>query len=138
MALNANLLQASLNLVVRRRPELTERFYEILFERFPQARRLFTRNTIKHQASLLQTALASVVGNVDNPEWLSKNLGDLGKRHLDYGITEEMYDWVGEALIATLAEVAGDDWTPDLQTAWVDAYGAITSLMKAGAQSAQA
>ncbi len=30
----------------------------------------------------------------------------MGAKHLDYGVTNEMYDWVGECLVATLAEVA--------------------------------
>ncbi len=45
-----------------------------------------------------------------------------------------MYPWVGECLIATLAEIAADDWSDEIETAWVDAYGAITSLMLEGAE----
>jgi nitric oxide dioxygenase len=41
-----------------------------------------------------------------------------------------MYGWVGASLLATLAEVAGDEWTPELATAWTDAYGAIAGLMQ--------
>ena len=38
MALNAELLRSSLALVVEREPLITRRFYEILFERYPQVR----------------------------------------------------------------------------------------------------
>jgi hemoglobin-like flavoprotein len=34
-------------------------------------------------------------------------------------------------LLATLGEVAGPAWTPELQGAWAEAYGAIVSLMLA-------
>ena len=37
---------------------------------------------------------------------------------------------------ATLAEVAGKDWTPKLEAAWTEAYGAIAGLMKQGAAAA--
>ena len=40
--------------------------------------------------------------------------------------------WVGASLLATLAEVAGSDCSPQLYEAWTEAYGAITGLMKAG------
>jgi hemoglobin-like flavoprotein len=49
-----------------------------------------------------------------------------------------MYDWVGECLLATLAELAGEAWTPAVAAAWTDAYGAISGLMKAGAAHAAA
>ena len=40
-----------------------------------------------------------------------------------------MYGQVGDALLATLAEVAGNDWTPEIRDAWAEAYGAICGLM---------
>jgi hemoglobin-like flavoprotein len=57
----------------------------------------------------------------------------MGAKHVDYGVTTEMYGWVGESLLATLAEVAGADWTPPLAIAWTEAYGAIAGLMQMGA-----
>ncbi len=41
MSLNATLLRASFDLVVERSPNLTQRFYEILFERYPQTQQMF-------------------------------------------------------------------------------------------------
>ena len=61
-------------------------------------------------------------------------LAGLGRKHADYGLTDEMYGWVGGSLLATLAEVAGEAWTPELESAWSDAYGAIAALMRMGAQ----
>jgi len=46
-----------------------------------------------------------------------------------------MYGWVGECLLATLAEVAGSDWTDELHASWAAAYGAIAGLMIAGART---
>jgi hemoglobin-like flavoprotein len=47
-----------------------------------------------------------------------------------------MYGWVGASLLATLAEVAGADWSPRLEAAWTEAYGAIAGLMQQGAAAA--
>ena len=129
MSLDAETLRSSLDLVVSRRPQLTERFYELLFERNPQTQSMFTRNSREHQAVLLQQAIAAVVKNVEDPEWLTSNLKELGARHVECGVTQEMYGWVGECLIATLQEAAGDDWSAEIEKAWVDAYGAIATLM---------
>ena len=50
-------------------------------------------------------------------------------------MTDEMYDWVGRSLLATLAEVAGEGGTDELSDEWAAAYGGIAGLMKAGAQA---
>lgn len=136
MSLNVPLLRKSFDLVIERQPQLTPRFYEILFSRYPQAQPLFSRNARKAQEEMLQQALVSVIEHLEDASWLEQTLAAMGRKHVDYGVTDEMYDWVGASLLATLAEVAGKDWTPELEQAWKDAYGAIASLMLRGAKQA--
>jgi hemoglobin-like flavoprotein len=40
---------------------------------------------------------------------------------------------VGAALLDTFALHLGEAWTPEVKEAWVEAYGAISSLMLEGA-----
>lgn len=134
MSLNAPLLRQSLEIVVARQPEITPRFYEILFERYPQAAPLFGRNRRQNQARMLQDAIVAVVDHVEDAEWLTTTLHAMGKKHVDYGVKDEMYAWVGEALLATLAEHAGEAWSPEVATAWAEAYAAISGLMIAGSR----
>jgi hemoglobin-like flavoprotein len=136
MSLNVPLLRSSFELVVERQPQLTHRFYEILFERYPQAKPLFGRNATAVQEKMLTDALVAVMDHLEDAPWLTNTLKQLGAKHVSYGVTDEMYGWVGASLLATLAEVAQDDWTPALETAWSDAYGAIAGLMRAGAVGA--
>ncbi|MET0283588.1 MAG: globin domain-containing protein [Polyangiales bacterium] len=138
MSLNVPLLRSSFELVIERQPELTTRFYAILFERFPQVKPLFGRNSGANQAQMLTAALAAVIDNLEDAPWLTQTLGAMGKKHIDYGVTDEMYGYVGASLLAALAEAAGSDWSPELQEAWTAAYGAIAGLMQAGARSAAA
>ena len=138
MALQIETLRSSFALVIEKEPELTSRFYEILFERYPQVRPMFSPDRQKMQSRMLAQALAAVVDHLEDPDWLGETLEAMGARHVRYGVRDEMYGWVGESLLATLAEVAGDAWTPDLEAAWTDAYGAIAGLMIAGAQKATA
>lgn len=129
-------LRSSFQLVVDREPLVLERFYEVLFERHPQARPLFGRNSRKAQAQMLTQALVSVLDKIEDADWLAETLGAMGAKHVGYGVTDAMYDWVGDALLVTLAEVAGDAWTPEVAADWAEAYGAIASLMKQGAARA--
>ena len=132
MALNVPLLRQSFELVTERQPQLVTRFYQILFERYPQARPLFHRGSPAKQAEMLTAALVAVMDHLEDAAWLSSTLTQLGAKHRDYGVTDEMYGWVGESLIATMAEVAGADWSPELSAAWTEALGAISSMMIAG------
>ncbi len=131
MTLNPTLLRSSFELVIERRPDLTVRFYEILFERYPALAPLFRRDRTA-QAKMLAGAIAAVLDHLDDAPWLKTNLGELGAKHATYGVTAAMYDQVGDALLATLAEVAGDAWTPDVAEQWTLAYGAIAELMQSG------
>jgi hemoglobin-like flavoprotein len=134
MGLNVSLLRQSFELVTDRQPQVVHRFYEILFERHPQARALFGRNSAAKQEEMLGAALVAVLDHLEDAAWLSATLKQLGAKHVDYGVTEEMYGWVGASLLAALAEVAGKDWTPELAAAWTEAYGAISGLMQSGAR----
>jgi hemoglobin-like flavoprotein len=137
MALDVDLLRSSFALVIERAPDLTARFYDVLFVRYPQSKPLFGRNARAAQENMLAQALAAVIDHVEDATWLSQTLGGLGAKHLDYGVTPEMYDWVGDSLLVTLAEIAGPIWSPELEAAWTDAYNAIRTLMLAGAEEAE-
>jgi hemoglobin-like flavoprotein len=115
---------------------LTARFYEVLFQRYPQAQALFHRRPPQVQQRMLQEALVAVLDHLEEAGWLEGTLQGLGAQHAGYGVTDEMYDWVGESLLATIAEVAGDDWSDELSEAWTAALGAVSGIMKDDARMA--
>jgi hemoglobin-like flavoprotein len=133
MALDVALLRQTFALVIERNPGLTARFYDILFDKYPQAKPLFSPSGRKKQEAMLAQALVAVLEKLEDAPWIEQTLKALGAKHKDYGVTPEMYDWVGASLLATLAETAGADWTPAAAEAWGAAYGAIASLMLSGA-----
>lgn len=132
MSLDVDALRESFDLVVEREPLVARRFYPILFERYPQVQPLFGRHSGDEQQKMLTDMLAKVIEHVEDPNWLTSELAALGRRHADYEVTAEMFPMVGECLVATLAEVAGDAWSPRYEAAWVQAYAAITELTLAG------
>jgi hemoglobin-like flavoprotein len=129
MGLNVPLLRSSFELVVTRQPDMTHLFYNELFSRYPQAKNLFGRNSQEKQEKMLSEALVAVLDHLEDAPWLTSTLSGLGQKHEGYGVTPEMYNWVGEALLVTIAKVAGNDWNKELETAWTDAYSAIVSMM---------
>jgi len=131
MALNVELLRSSFALVVEREPEVTSKFYDVLFAKYPAVRPLFSRRSRADQEKMLRDMLVAIIDHLEDATWLTTQLSGLGAKHLDYGVTPEMYGWVGDSLLETLAHVAGDAWTPELKAAWTDAYGAVAGLMQA-------
>lgn len=136
--LDVALLRGSFEMLAARESQITRRFYEIFFERYPQVRPMFSRKTPEKQQQMLAEALVAVLDHLEDASWLEENLKAMGRTHGDYEVTPEMYGWVGECLLATFAEVAGEDWNAELEGAWTAAYGAVSSLMIAGATAAAA
>jgi len=137
MALNVALLRESFELVLEREPNLTHRFYDHLFSRYPQVRSMFHPSRRAVQEKMLTDALASVIDHLEDAPWLVEKLGAMGVKHVEYGVTPEMFGWVGDALLVTLAEVAGPDWTDEHARQWGAAYSAIAALMLEGARAAE-
>jgi hemoglobin-like flavoprotein len=130
--MNVTLLRQSFEQIVEREPQLTKRFYEILFARYPHLRAMF-RGDSTTQEKMLAGALAAVMDHLEDAAWLVPTLESLGARHVQYGVTDEMYDQVGDCLMQALAEASGPEWKFDLIIAWSQAFGFIAATMKRGA-----
>ncbi len=70
-------------------------------------------------------------------EAVAYTLRALGARHVAYGARPEHYPVVGQALIAAMAEVAGDAWRPGWSAAWAAAFDVVAGAMLDGAREAQ-
>jgi methyl-accepting chemotaxis protein len=134
MALQVELLESSFKLVAPQGEALVTRFYERLFKKYPAVKPLFKKTSIKDQKKKLLASLVLVIQNLRRPEKLTPVLQDMGARHVGYGAKPAHYDAVGENLLAVLGEFAGSAWTPQVKQAWTEAYGAIKTIMLAGAE----
>lgn len=107
-------------------------FYQRLFELDPALRPLFTSD-IKKQGAMLMSTLSLAVNGLSRPETIIPAVQGLGRRHVAYGVQDHHYQTVGEALLWTLNQGLGDAYTPDVQDAWIAAYGLLTSVMQTAA-----
>lgn len=108
-------------------------FYRRLFEIDPALRPMFSAVTLDEQIHKLVTMLDLVVHWLDVPDKLVPVLKKLGERHSTYGVQDDHYGKVGAALIGTLEEGLGEKFTPELRSAWTEAFVLISSLMRRGA-----
>ena len=131
--LKVELIQSSFEKIKPRGAEFAASFYQNLFESYPEAKPLFAKTEMASQEKKLLNSLVMVVEGLRQPEALAGVLRDLGARHVNYGTLRQHYPLVTKTLVRTLKEYLQEDWTPELKTAWVYAFGQITKLMFEGA-----
>lgn len=107
-------------------------FYGKLFELDPSLKALFKGDMIEQGRKLMAT-LAFAVGGLRGPEKILGAVQALGKRHVGYGVKDEHYDTVGAALLWTLEQGLGPDFTPETKAAWTKIYNLLAGVMKKAA-----
>ncbi|WP_342361181.1 globin family protein [Terrarubrum flagellatum] len=112
-------------------------FYNRLFETTPEVKPFF-KGDIKEQGRKLMATLSVVVKGLNDLGAIVPVAQKLAVRHVDYGVKAEHYAPVGAALLWTLEQGLGDDFTPDVKSAWAAAYGALSGVMIEAAYPAKA
>ena len=85
---------------------------------------------MKEQGRKLMTMIRVAVANLDRLDEIVPAVEALGERHARYGVENSHYETVGTALIWTLEQGLGEDFTPETRQAWVEVYGVLTSVMQ--------
>lgn len=129
---HAALLRLSFQRVEALGDVVAELFYGRLFVLDPSLRPLF-RGDMKAQGRKLLSALTVVVRHAETFEAIAPVVESLGRRHVAYGVRDEHYDTVRSALIWTLQQGLGDDFTPATAAAWADVYDRVAGAMRAAA-----
>lgn len=129
-----DLIQNSFKSVLPIKEAAAELFYSRLFDLDPSLKPLFT-GEMKEQGQKLMGAMALVVGGLKNWSQVEPTVRELGVRHVDYGVKPEHYDTVGAALLWTLQQGLGEDFTDEVKLAWTAAYQAIAETMLDAAKS---
>lgn len=124
------LVRESFAKVVPIREQAAALFYDRLFAIDPSTRPLF-RGDMKSQGAKLMAAIGAVVKSLDRLETMLDDLRALARRHVGYGVRDEHYASVGTALLWTLEQGLGPDFTPPVREAWATAYGLLSSAMMA-------
>ncbi|WP_207837143.1 FAD-binding oxidoreductase [Williamsia soli] len=116
----------------------TSNFYLRLFATNPELRELFPAN-MGHQRAMLFRVIEYVLETVpdrDNHPRLLEFLGQLGRDHRKYGVTEENYHQFFAALMREIAVTMGDRWDEDFANVVSQAFMLTTGVMRGAAHSA--
>ena len=133
-----NLVQKSWSKILPISDKAAELFYNRLFEIDPSTKVLFKGDMGVQGRKLMQMITAAVNG-LNDLDGLVPVVQDLGRRHGGYGVQEAHYGSVGSALLWTLEQGLGDDFTDDVKIAWTETYMLLAGVIKnASAKEAKA
>ncbi len=123
-----DLIQESFEKVVPIADGAATLFYGRLFEIAPQVKPMF-KNDLTEQGRKLMSALGLVVNGLTDLDAVVPVAKSLAVKHVAYGVQAEHYQPVGEALIWTLGQGLGEDFTDDTRDAWLAAYTLLATVM---------
>ncbi|HEX3993616.1 MAG TPA: globin family protein [Acetobacteraceae bacterium] len=113
-------------------PAAAAMFYDRLFVLNPALRPLF-KGDMPEQGRKLMAMIGTAVANLHRLDDIVPAVRDLGRRHGGYGVKSDDYDTVATALLWTLEQGLGADFTPATRDAWTTCYVVLAGEMKAAA-----
>jgi hemoglobin-like flavoprotein len=131
------LVQDSFSKVAPIADKAADLFYDRLFTIAPEVRSLFPSDLTEQKKKLMQM-IATAVTNLHQVEKIIPAVEELGRRHVGYGVTPKHYEPVGAALLWTLEQGLGPDFTPPVKAAWTETYMTVAGVMQNAAAAAPA
>ncbi|KAK4793266.1 hypothetical protein SAY86_023701 [Trapa natans] len=125
--------------------ELGHKFFLRIFEIAPSAKKLFSflkdsEVPLEKNPKLKSHAMTVFVMTCESAVQLRKagrvtvnefNLRDLGATHLKHGVMDEHFEVTKFALLETVKEAVPEMWSPEMKTAWGEAYDQLAAAIKA-------
>jgi methyl-accepting chemotaxis protein len=109
-------------------------FYDRLFELDPSLKPLFSEDLTTQRKALMSTLKVAVKG-LSDLDSIVPAVQQLGQRHAGYGVKDEDYNSVAQALLWTLEQGLGGEFTEDVKSAWTEVYMLLAGVMIDAAES---
>jgi len=103
-------------------------FYSRLFIEVPQVKQMF-RISKEEQSMKFIDMINIIIGRLDRLDELTRDIEQLAIRHAGYGVKPSHFKPVGEALLWTLQQGLGKDWTEEIKEAWQTCYKMLSQTM---------
>lgn len=103
-------------------------FYSKLFSRNQSLRKMFPGDMNQQYLKLI-AMINTIIARLDQPDGLTDEISAMAKRHLQYGVRPAHYKLVGHALLWTLQQGMGDDWSDEINDAWIKCYTFLAEAM---------
>ena len=122
------IVQSTWQLVKPNSTQVAAMFYQRLFQIDPSLRTLF-RGNMEEQGKKLMATLNLAVTSLTKLNTIVPAVEELGRRHAQYGVPDESYATVAEALLWTLEQGLGEQFTEEAREAWTITYQTLSQIM---------
>ena len=116
---------------------LGERFFARLFAAQPALRALLPRDHWQRSHDLI-ALLGMVVKNAHRPELIQHALMDFGAKAQRVGIMPQHYGMARRALLDSMKDALGPDWTAEVENDWTEFLNSTMSVVVLGAGRSRA
>lgn len=103
--------------------------YDKLFQLDPSLKPLFKGN-MGRQGEKLVESLGLAVRNLNNPYALEEGFRRMGERHRLYGVREQDYETMRQAMVWMLEQKLGTDFTNEIRTSWNTMFDLVATMMR--------
>jgi hemoglobin-like flavoprotein len=121
-------IRASLPAIRRHLDRASDQFYVNLFAVEPGLRALFPPD-MADQGMRFMSTLVVMANLLDDPDAFAAGIDRLASVHTRAGVRAAHFAPMGHALLVTLGEAMGPEFTCELQGAWRAAYDTIAEEM---------
>jgi hemoglobin-like flavoprotein len=104
--------------------------YERLFALDRKLRFLFPIDLAAQKLKVIRM-LGTAIYGLSDPDVLMPILRTLGRKHFEFGVRDQDYELLAEALIWTLRQGLGDEFDAEHEAAWTRVYSVLTTHMRA-------
>ena len=125
---SARLVQESFERLKPRAAYAAALFHDNLFALDPKLRPLF-RGDLADQGERVMPLVAEAVGLLGEIDKLVPMLRGIGRRHVELGLVPAHYFSIGVALVWTLEDTLGAEFTHAHRKAWSTAYALMADAM---------
>lgn len=109
---------------------ITDHFYNRMFSHNPELQHTFNMTNQKtgRQKTALYDAIVAYAHHLDNLDVLTQAVTRIANKHASLNIQPDDYQIVGHHLIETFRELLGENFTPEIETAWTNAYLQLANI----------
>lgn len=108
--------------------DITTRMYDVLFEKYPETKELFS-SAPGDQPRILAGAIGAYAMNIDNLGALTDAVGRMAAAHVKTKVKPEHYPMVGDAVLTAMQDVLGEAATPEIIGAWKEAFFFLADVL---------
>lgn len=130
------LVKESWSKLTNKTDRVSTSFYKRLFELDDGMISVFEDTDMEAQGKKFTDTITFIVMGLDQFDLLGPAIGELGKRHISYGVKNDHYLIVKEALLDALESESPSTFSKDTLYAWEATYDAMAEIMRKGSNNA--